>query len=173
MSATRSAPRPCASPRDANPVMRGSWYGMSAATRRFAGGIKKRRHLPPTRCGPPSTQSDSGPDCLDHAEGPGALQKPVCRAQHARHRKAQDEPGTARLQRIADQHRGYREKAEGGESVHQASRSRTGRRQACNDKGPFSTARRSRRCCSLPRAVRETLVNRTPMVNSGAWDRRS
>ena len=53
----------------------------------------------------PAPQRDHGPNGLDQAERPGALQKPVNRAQRAGGREGKDEPVAAFLQRVAQQHR--------------------------------------------------------------------
>src|SRR5712691_1669557 len=68
----------------------------------------------------PAAQGHDRPDRLDHSEGPGALQKTVHRAESAGDGERQDEPGTATLQRIGDEHRGHCEQSEYRKRIHVA-----------------------------------------------------
>jgi len=63
----------------------------------------------------PAPQRDAGPDRLDHAERPGALQEAVDSGQRVGGGEAQRPPGRAILEEIADQAGGDREQTEGGE----------------------------------------------------------
>ena len=73
-----------------------------------------RAGLPPDA---PASQRDAGPDRLDQAERPRALQKSVNRTQRAGAREAEDEAVTAVLQCVTDEHRGHREKAEQSQGI--------------------------------------------------------
>ena len=57
----------------------------------------------------PASQRDDGPDSLNHAKGPGALEKAIDRRQDTGGGKGEDEPGAPVLKRIAGQHGGHGE----------------------------------------------------------------
>ena len=68
---------------------------------------------------PPFPQGHGRPDRLDQAERPGALGETIGAAERAGAGEGQGPPGGAGLHRVADQHRGDGEQAEGGQGVHE------------------------------------------------------
>jgi hypothetical protein len=70
--------------------------------------------------GRPPPKCHCRPDSLYDAKGPCALEETVDRAQRARGRKSEDEPGTSVLEGVANEHRRDGEEAEGGQSVQRA-----------------------------------------------------
>ena len=53
---------------------------------------------------PPTADGDDGPDTLDDAEWPSALEKPVERPEHTRSGESQGEQAVALLERVAHEH---------------------------------------------------------------------
>ena len=67
--------------------------------------------------GPPPPHGHQAPDALHKPERPCALQEAVSGAQPAGRGEREDEPGTAILQGVEDQHRRDREQSKGCEGV--------------------------------------------------------
>ncbi len=67
----------------------------------------------------PTPKRNERPYCFDCAERPRTLKKAVHRAQSASAREAKNEPATAALERIADQHGRNGKYAERSKSIHQ------------------------------------------------------
>jgi hypothetical protein len=66
----------------------------------------------------PAPHGYGSPDRFDHAERPSTLKKSVHGAQRARGGECQDEPGTAILERVAQEHRGHGKEAKRGKGAH-------------------------------------------------------
>ena len=62
--------------------------------------------------GKPFPSRHHSPNGLDDSKRPGPLQEAISRTQQAGEGECQDEPGTAVLQRVGDQHGRHGEKAE-------------------------------------------------------------
>lgn len=80
----------------------------------------------PLRFDPPASCRYDRPHRLDQSEGPSALQKAVDRTQPTRKGKGQDEPRTALLAGVTDQHRRYRKETKCCERPYHSKRSEKG-----------------------------------------------
>src|SRR5271163_158495 len=70
---------------------------------------------------PPAASSDHAPDRFDQAEGPGALEETVDRAEDAGGREGENENRVASLERVENDHQRDREKPEERQKRHAAS----------------------------------------------------
>src|ERR1700739_3024642 len=79
-----------------------------------------KRLVGASRSKPPAAQSHASPDSFDESEGPRAFKKPIGRSQGAGNSESENEPGTAVLECITQQHRCDREKSKKRERAHAA-----------------------------------------------------
>src|ERR1700722_9141312 len=89
----------------------------------------------------PAPESNGGPDCLDQAKWPSALQEAVYRPERARKGEQQHEPMATSFQRVAYKHCRDGDEAKGRKGIHAPSLAGRKTRTRVDKENPRALAR--------------------------------
>src|ERR1700722_9550649 len=104
----------------------------------------------------PAPESNGGPDCLDQAKWPSALQEAVYRPERARKGEQQHEPMATSFQRVA-----YKHCRDGDEATGRKTRTRVDKENPRALARPFRGASKPRDICHTDEEVRKLAESAT------------